>query len=245
MKLKFDINRDLLFESYLNGELNEEENKQFLEVVNNDSRLKEEFEAHKLIHDYYTSERQNRLKEVLNNHRVKTKRKSKKIFFIKAASTLAACLCGIIFLGNLIFGPQPTANELYTIHFETYQNVYNPTVRSLEDNPNLSIDSQLMLAYDNEDYSSMIKIYESNKTYLSYESAFSFYTGLAYMNLENTNEAKILLSKISKDSKFYDKARWYLALCFLSEENLSEFEKITKNLKYKKDISKEILEELK
>jgi len=249
MKLQFDLNRDEIFEKLLNDDLSKTERTQVIEAINKDERLKKEFAISKEIHTYYKNERQAQLKQSLVDLEKKTSekntpRKKGRLIQLQRIAVIAACLCGVIFLGKLTITTTPNHQELYANHFEVYPNVYNPIVRSNQSNT-LSIDSQIMSFYEQREYHKSINLYNTHYSFTEEKNEINFYMAISYMKIENLEKAKSIFLTIPEDSKFYEKSKWYLALCYLNENNLAEFTRIANTLVYKKDVADEILNTLK
>ncbi len=248
MKLQFDLNRDEIFEKFLNGEYSEEEQKEIIDAINQDERLKSEFAISKEIHSFYKNERKNilknSLKELEEEESEQIHVKHTRYLKLKRFSTIAACLLGIIFLGKLVFNPDCTNEDLYAQHFEAYPNVYNPIVRSYESNT-VDIDSQIMNYYELREYHKSIELYNKHYPLTEKENELNFYMAIAYMKIDEIGRAKEILNAIPKSSKYYEKSKWYLSLCYLNEDNLIEFTKIANTLTYKKEIADEIIKTLK
>lgn len=248
MKLQFDLNRDEIFEKFLNGELSKEEHQQVIDAINNDNRLKEEFLATKEIYAYYNNERKsiliNTLKEIeKESNTIPVRSKRSRLIRLKQFTTIAACLMGIIFLGKFLSDPEYTNKDLYSQHFEAYPNVYNPTVRSNQSNL-ADIDSQIMNFYEKSEYQKSVDLYNSHYNFTEQENELNFYMAISYMKLNEISKAKEILISIPKESKYFEKSKWYLSLCYLNENNLAEFAQIANTLIYKKDIADEITKEL-
>lgn len=245
MKLQFDLNRDDIFKKLLQGELSETEREQAIKAINNDERLKKDFAIYKGIYYYYKDKRKSILKQSLIELEQKSSNNNSKkglILSIQKIAIIAACLCGVIFLGNLVFNSNHTNKELYSQYFEVYPNVHNPTLRSHQSNTT-SIDSQIMNLYEREEYGKSITLYNSYYTGEE-QNSIQFYMGISYMKINNLEKAKSIFMAIPKNSKYYEKSKWYLSLCYLNENNIIEFTKIANTLIYKKDIADEIVKSL-
>jgi len=239
MKLQFDLNRNEIFDKFLNDELSPSEVAQFNEAIEQDEKLKADFLLSKDIHIYFKNERRKILKQVLvnlENKEVK-KRPKGKIIYMKMA-VLAACLCGVIFFGNHLLNPDHST--LYLQHFEAYPNVEMVTVRS--GNTESTLDSQLMSLYEAESYQKTVDHYEHNGVS---NTDIQFYMAIAYMKIEEMDLAKDILTQIPKESKYYEKSRWYLSLCYLNEDDFAAFSEIAETLKYNKETAEEIIKALK
>ena len=247
MKLQFDLNRDEIFEKLLNGELSESEKAQVISAINKDERLKKEFAISKEIHTFYKNERKKQLKDSLielEKEQSTKPNKKGRIILLKKAITIAACLCGIMFLGKLTFNPDYSHQELYAQHFEAYPNVYNPIVRSNQSNI-LSIDSQIMNLYEKKEYKKSVELFDQHYNYSEKENELNFYMAISYMKINDIAKAKAILLAIPEESKYYEKSKWYLSLCYLNENDIVEFTKIANTLTYKKETAEEILKALK
>lgn len=238
MKLKFDINRESLFEKYLNNELSEHEVEQFHEALENDKRLKEDFILSKDIHTFFKNERRQILKQSLVDLEAKN---SEKFKFIKLnwykISSLVACLCGVIFFGHNMF--KADHNSMYSDHFTVYPNVEIVSLRSNEIIETL--DSQMMSYYDAQDYNQTIKLFEKNGVD---NKELLFFVAIGYMEIGNISNAKKMLLNIPDHSKYFEKSKWYLSLCYLNENNIKEYSKVVNTLTYKRENAEQILEAL-
>lgn len=252
MKLQFNLNRDEIFEKLLNGELSEDEQKEIIDAINQDDRLKKEFAISKEIHSFYKNERKNILKNSLKDLEKESEPlqsaplqiDNKRFLKLKRYSAIAACLLGIVFLGKLMLSPDCSNEDLYAQHFEAYPNVYNPIVRSHESNT-VDIDSQIMNFYEQREYKKSVDLYNENYNYTEEQNELNFYMAIAYMKIQDLDRAKEILIAIPEKSKYYEKAKWYLSLCYLNENNIVEFTRIANTLTYKKDVADDIIETLK
>lgn len=248
MKLQFDLNRDEILEKFLNGELSKDEEQQVLDAINKDERLKKDFAITKEIHAFYKNERKtilkNSLKEIEKQTASDSSKKKGRMLMLKKYTAIAACLLGIIFLGKITLKQDHSHTELYTQHFEAYPNVYNPIVRSHQSNI-ADIDSQIMNLYEKQEYHKSVELYNKYYSFSEEENELNFYMAISYMKINDIKRAKEILVTIPEESKYYEKSKWYLSLCYLNENNIVEFTKIANTLIYKKDVAKDIIKALK
>ena len=99
-----------------------------------------------------------------------------------------------------------------------------------------------MSVYEAESYQKTVDHYEHNGVS---NSDIQFYMAIAYMKIEEMDLAKDILTQIPKESKYYEKSRWYLSLCYLNEDDFAAFSEIAETLKYNKETAEEIIKALK
>ena len=128
-------------------------------------------------------------------------------------------------------------------HFEPYQNVYKPILRSGE-SQNSGGASEIMNLYERGEFDSAIRLYESELQEHQDNEDLQFYMGIAYLGVSNTNKAIELLSDIDESSKYNKMADWYLALSYLLADQNERAKKLLQNLDYNQDQVNDILQEI-
>ena len=240
------MNRETLFEKYLQGQLTEKEQQEFETLLRNDLDFKEEVEFQTDVKRAVASQEEKEFIEILSdfeleNEKKKYSIKSTRIKWLVAASILFICGITYFFTAN----QESSSQDLFVQNFKPYRNVVNPIVRG-EDTQ--SIENKAFSAYQTGDYEDAIFLF--TKLYISDEqSYFLFYKANALIQLNRAEEAIPLLQQYAKTlDSLSDKSFWYLAMAYLQLDDKENAKKmlnlnIEKN-KYKVKEAKKLLKKL-
>ncbi len=253
----------ILIEKYLAGTLKGEMLKNFKKELKNNSELQSLVILHKEInesideHDiiefknklnkiYYRFRKteNNDAKEImLDSAPVKKRLAQKRIIIIAASFTLT------IIIGVLLY---KSLNKVYSDSelFSMYYKPYEPDIIVRSDINNLRDLENAILFYDQGDYNSAFDkfisiIAQDNSNYLA-----QFYLGLTCMELNKFDAAIEQFTSISEDweSPFRYHLEWYLALCYIKNNNKKEAKALLIQIKsanrFYKTEAEEILDKL-
>lgn len=250
-------NQELLYH-YFSKSLTAEQEKVFENLLENDTEFKAQFLFEKNLKEVIKSNEIDTLKsklkgfekDISNTTRIEKlnteiTKPNNSIFNYKnyAIAASIALLMGWFgynsFLGTNYSG-------MYDDNFSTYPNTAYTITRGDTEN---SLEREAFVAYESKDYKTVIEKLnavpaEANKEY------FNFYKAQAYLNIEDSKNAKVLFSEVVANNKsFVAESTWYLALISLKKENKNEaityLEVLVANYDYNKEKAQALLKELK
>ncbi|QRM89441.1 hypothetical protein FG167_09380 [Lacinutrix sp. WUR7] len=136
-------------------------------------------------------------------------------------------------------------SSMYDANFSAYPNTVYTITRGDTEN---SLEREAFVAYESKDYKTAIEKFDAIPAEATKEY-FRFYKAQAYLNVEDTKNAKDLFTKVVTENKnFVAESTWYLALISLKEENKTEAKKYLENLvanfDYNKEKAQTLLKEL-
>lgn len=166
---------------------------------------------------------------------------------ITKALAAASILLILTFSGQYLLN-KTDYSEKYTEVFEHYENILSENVylelseKGFAGNPEEASLQQIIAAmsvYDSKNYSlSAVMLSEllENGVDKSYQSNVQLYLGLSYMGDNQINRAiPVFLKLIENNDTMKETATWYIALCYLKNDNIeqsSQYLSILKNSAY-------------
>lgn len=247
-------------EKYIHGELYGDELISFEKELETNKSFADDVKLHREIDKFLKNKDVFDLREMLDDIHEKvtseekniSKQKKKGIVRIlfshwqyAAASVLFLLAVSVV----LFFTLRPSANErLYAQYFKPFDDT--PIVRS-DDQPAASKMELALIEYNGENFEkawTMLRgISDGNKT----DAKAYFYRGISAIEINNLNDAIASFKNvINNDSSLYiGEATWYLALCYLKENDeiaaLAQFSKVAESNSNHKKEAEEIIEKLK
>lgn len=216
------MDNENLINRYFEGTLTPQESMLFDNLMKSDPDFSEQVAFHKMTKAAITLEKRKDLKIKLQKFEQESiPAKNNKNWLYIAAS--AIILLGI----SLFFVDQDSSNDkLYAKYFEPFPNTVAPIVRSDSER---DLKSDAFAAYESEDYQKASKLFSQLSAQTNEDFAF-FYSAISLMKLDRISEASELLSNTNWNKGYQDKALWYLALCKLKDNEISETKLILKQL---------------
>lgn len=226
-----------LFDAYLRGEMDHEEQLDFEEKLKLDTDFLSEFELYKQFEQDLTDSEIVHFKEKLEQfeqaNRPVSNNKSVQIIPY-ALLGIAAALIAIITVTFMYVSSAPNHTELFASNFKPYDNIL--TVRGEKEDVN-----EGMMHYENEDYKtavSLLEMYPENlnarfylaEAYLAlnefdlaihtfesirnsdgiFDEIITFHLALAYMGKGDLDQTIAQLNSIPQDSEYYDQGQTLL-----------------------------------
>lgn len=239
-----------LIDRYFENSLTPKEQHLFDHLLQNDSEFKSEFLFQKDLKKVIASNQMQELKSTLTDIEERVQ-KDKSFMLLPKKWMVAASLLLVTSLG--IWGVKTTyfpSNEaIYTEYFSPCRNTVQPIERG---ETIQTIEYRAFVAYEAKNFHKAINLFNSVKN--SEEAYINYYKGLCMLQLEKTDDAIELLAPIAsarsldgKSANFNKKARWYLALAYLKNNQTKKAQGqlsliVNDNSSdYKKEASKEIL----
>ena len=220
----------ILFENYLLGDLSKEDSIAFETRLETDSKFKESFNTYKelnsfLEHKFENEEASNAFQSNLNNISKTYFEKQdapKKVIRFKpwqyAMAASVALLIGVVMFNNL---STPVYGD-----FANYDNI-SLTVRGEQD----ALLHTAENAFNAKDFAKAEEAFKSLLVLEKDNTELQFYSGVANIELNNFETAEKLLISLSKGQSVYkNKAKWYLALSNLKQEEYNECLEILKTI---------------
>jgi tetratricopeptide (TPR) repeat protein len=218
------MKKQKLIESYFLGTLSVEEKDHLNELLKSDTVFNEEFQFYKNLNKVTEAEDDRLFKTQVQQYEneLNPNKKTHTKWLVAASIIILLGMSYFIVFQNI------NSNEaLFAENFEPYRNIIQPIVRS---NVSDDIKSQAFIAYEKREFNKAILFFskiqetESNSYYI-------FYKANCFLALENSSEAISLLKNyISTQGDFTEKARWYLALAYLKENNIKSTKNILQNI---------------
>lgn len=221
-----------LIDRYFDNSLSPKEQLLFNDFLQNDLDFRNEFVFRKDLKKVIAASQQEDLKSTLGQFESRIHKSSRLMFLPKkwlvAASIMILASFGIYGVKSTYY---PSNEAIYATYFQSCRNTIQPVVRG--ENPN-TIEYSAFVAYEAHDYHKAINLF--NSVAEPDEAYINFYKGLSYLEIDKSSKAIELLLPISKatnlqgkSANFSEKAKWYLALAYLKNQ---ENEKAIKELSY-------------
>lgn len=242
-----------LIERYIDGELEEQELKNFEKLLAANSDVMRDYKLSLDINHSIIEDDVMQLRETLNymyDSEYKVKRLSntftrRKLFYAAASIALIMATGGLV--KNMSFNHVNTA-DLFEKYYQPYE--VSVTYRS----GNTEVDKVFLKAlqkYEEQDFEQAMLLFEQLLELKDKDMAVNLYSGISYMEEEKYQNASRSFSKIidDKDNLFVEQAKWYLALCYVVTNEAENAKVLLKDLVkddsyYKKDARK-LLREIK
>lgn len=241
-----------LIESYIDGEMDQNEILGFEDLLSSDIGIKQDYELSMEINNSIIEEDVMALRETMDymyNDEIVVKR-TPTIFTQKRFYYAAASMALLIATGGLIqriASPNMDSSEV----FEKYYNPYEITVTHRSGNT--EVDRLLLNAfekYEEKNYEQALVLFEEVLETRKNDMALNLYSGISYMEEEKYQKAKTSFDNIisDKDNLFIEQAKWYLGMCYLKTENTEKAENVLKEIikeeSYYKDVAVKVLKDL-
>ncbi len=237
-------------ESYFSDEMDANERKAFLELLEQNLELKKEFEANVVIYRQMEDTELMELKDKLEKISKEQTDKKAKQRRLSITYIVAASMALLLSFGVLLNRSNLQQNELavlYTEYYEVYKVSQN--FRSWKQIENKSLVKALNL-YEKADYKNARLEFEKILRGDPTNFAIKFYLGITYIETGEPEKAISLFDELAKDkgNLFLEQAEWYLGICYLKTEKktkaLGQFTQIAASDGFFKDKAKEILDKL-
>ncbi|HPW97163.1 MAG TPA: hypothetical protein PK218_01225 [Flavobacterium sp.] len=233
------MDNETLINKYFEKSLSEEEQKQFVLLMETNVDFAKEVSYQKGVKKAITLNERSDLKKKLQSFETsKPKVKSFKIWY--AAASI------ILLFGVGFYFTQNATSSIYDDYYQSYPNVVAPTVRGemKEDSK-----SEAFFEYDNGNYKKSLELF--SKIYDSENVDYAlFYKGLSLMELEKTKDAIVTFKQfdLSKNNAFTPFVKWYLALSYVKENQKEKAIPLLKSLTEtdnpQQEMAKKLLSEL-
>lgn len=214
-------------ERYINGEMKGDELSSFEKEIKENKELAEDVKLHIDIEKFLRNKELFEFREMIDEvhqevigdvNEINEKRWVLKILYSRWQYAAAVLLLLISISAVLFFTLRPSLNErLYSQYFKSY----NKTNYYRSANESSATDLTIALnEYSNQNYEKswilLKEISDRDKT----DAAF-FFRGMSAMETNKLDDAILSLKKVmSNDSSLYiDQATWYLALCYLKNDD--------------------------
>ena len=217
-----------IFEKYIKNELTESQRKEFLQNLNQDKNLDQDFQKFMIARHALIQHEENDLRNVINLA------KETPVITLRKIITIAASI--IVFLGItfVIFNlSTPSANEeLFQAYFEPGTYYGNYTRSNLDPSGNLDkgvafyLDGQLDQA---ETYLKEVKQISDER---QLRQRASLYLGLIALQKDQNEKALEILKQLSVINQVYDDITmdWILALAYLKNDMPAKASLLLKNI---------------
>lgn len=219
-----------LFESYLNGELTENDKAEFEARLQEDPDFEASFQLFKDgIQAIKNAGFRQDIRYVIEGHKRKNTASTGGYWFGGIAASI------LVLLAATFWQTQETRQDLFSVYYNHYPNVIS--TRGVEKN------MKGMEAYSDRDFETAVALWQDMPS----NDTIQFYLGLAFIETGQFESALESLKKVDSGSVFNQQKNWYLGLTFLKVRDLENARVTFLELQpgdYKFDESREIMEKL-
>lgn len=239
-------------EDFLDGDLSENQLKEFEKDLLDDSDLQMDLDLHMEVNQAIMEEDvmdlRNKLEAIETPPSPTQKRKFK---FLTKWNITAASLALLIGLGSLMYilkNPSSySKNQIYSNYYKPYNVVLN--TRSSD----VMIDNLLVTAlksYETKDYRTALTLFKKILDKDSTNITGNFYSGISNIEINEYSKANTNFTRVlkHKNNLFIEQSEWYLGFCYLmtneKEKALKQFHIIAQGNSFYKTKAVEIINRL-
>lgn len=231
---------------YFDNDLNELERQQFFQEMEGNDGFKHDFEIQGLCNKAFDKLAKDKLRSQLihTESKMESNQNTSHWLYSNTLKWTSAAGVVLVILSIFLFNPGKNSPEkIFSEHFIAYENLYTPTLRSsIKKEPGTI--QQIMFHYENGEFEEATKLFESNRNTYQNNADLSFYMGIAYLGMSNTERAIDLLSTIPTNSKYTEIAQWYLGLSYLLDEQYQQAKNLLMNVEYNQQEARKIIKEM-
>lgn len=239
-------------EDFLDGDLNQEQLKEFEQDLLDDSDLQMELDLHKGIDEAIVEsdimDLRSKLEAIETPPTPSQKRKFK---FLTSWNIAAASLALLIGLGSLMFILNDKSNYSNDKIFSNYYKPYNVVVNTRSSDA--TADHILMNAvnsYESKDYRTALTLFKKILDKDSTNITSNFYSGISNIEINEYSKANKNFTRVikHKNNLFIEQSEWYLGFCYLmtneKDKAVNQFHTIANGNSFYKTKAQEILNKL-
>lgn len=243
-----DFNR---IEEFLDGDLSNDQLKEFENDLLNDPDLQTELDLHKQVDEAIMEndimELRSKLEAIEIPPREVEKRKHKyltKWNIVAASFVLFLGIGSLLYIGN---NKNYSNKKVYSNYYKPYNVVMN--TRSAD----VNIDNMLVTAlksYEARNYGKALVLFQQILDKDSTNITSNFYSGISNMEISEYNKANKNFTRVLRDKNnlFIEQSEWYLGFCYLMtnerDKAIKQFNTIAKGNSFYKAKAQEILNKL-
>ena len=206
-------------ERYLDGEMNQEEIKAFKLSLKTDKKLQRKLKTQEEIRKALKEEDIMQLRELMG----KTMQQPVKKRF--SVHKIAIIFLPLLILGGWLLNhfTSETTADLFQAYYSPYESISSSRSASWYSFENESI-WNAMQAYSKKQYDEAAEIFASIETHEIDNPDIQLQKACSFLQSNREQEAIKILKKIAKSKHplFAQKAKWYLALAFLKNDQIEE-----------------------
>ncbi len=213
------INSDII-EQYLVGRLSIKEQKEFEELLKEDSELMKEYQKRKKIHDAISEEKIIDLRFKLNKIK-KSRNKVRRLYRNPlVVYSAAAVVLILVVIGNVyLFSNKITGPELFNSYYSTYpvlENYRSETILNKQEQIHYNAFNAFEKGNYQESEESFRQLLEMDKS----NPGTQFYMAMCEIELDKLNKSEQRLKELIKENNhgYFEQAHWYLALTYLKQK---------------------------
>lgn len=217
-----------LIERHLNGALSAEEKKEFESKASIDAGWHEKVKQVQLtmlgVGEAALQRRLDSFHQAIGKKTTLTVVKSQGWKKWLVAASVISCLL----VAGFLFTKQPAGDQLFNAYYKEDPGL--PVVMGASEENYTLYDG--MISYKEADYSSAIKKFELAGRQSGFTDTLNYYIGLSYMAAKIYPSARQHLYKVEalKNSGYRQKAKWYLALIYIRNKDVTTAKKILQDL---------------
>lgn len=234
------MERDDLINHYFEGNLTAQERVLFDQLMDTDQAFADSVAYEKKVKAAITLENRKSLKAKFVS--IESRKSSKP--FNKQWLYIAASIVVLLGISMFFINQTPSNDKLFATYFEPYPNTVSPIVR----NPTQKTTKyDAFSAYESGDYHKASQLFgELGQS--TFEEYVPFYQSMAFLMTDNVTDAYGILTKTKWSPDYREKANWYLALCYIKQNNsikaIKLLESIVSEKTYNHDKAKKLLQKL-
>ncbi|MDE5419910.1 hypothetical protein L3049_18120 [Labilibaculum sp. DW002] len=239
-------------EDFLDGDLNQEQLKEFEQNLLDDSDLQMELDLHQEIDEAIMETDIMDLRSKLEAIETPTNpSKKRKLKFLTKWNIAAASLALLIGLGSLMYIFNDKSSYSNDQIFSNYYKPYNVVVNTRS--ADATVDNILMSAvnsYESKDYRTALTLFKQILDKDSTNITSNFYSGISNIEINEYSKANKNFTRVikHKNNLFIEQSEWYLGFCYLmtneKDKALKQFHVIAQGNSFYKTKALEIINRL-
>ena len=239
-------------EDFLDGDLSQEQLKEFEQNLLDDSDLQMELDLHQEIDEAIMETDIMDLRSKLEAIETPTNpSKKRKLKFLTKWNIAAASLALLIGLGSLMYIFNDKSSYSNDQIFSNYYKPYNVVVNTRS--ADATVDNILMSAvnsYESKDYRTALTLFKQILDKDSTNITSNFYSGISNIEINEYSKANKNFTRVikHKNNLFIEQSEWYLGFCYLmtneKDKALKQFHVIAQGNSFYKTKALEIINRL-
>ncbi|WP_127344763.1 hypothetical protein [Ancylomarina longa] len=246
-----DTNFDRI-EDFLDGELSNEQLKEFEKNLLDDSDLQLELSLHEEVEDAIMEQDVMDLRNKLESIETPpTETKKRKYKYLSKWNITAASLALLIGLGSLMYLTNHKSSYSNDKVYSNYYKPYNVVINTRSSD--VTVDNLLVSAlksYESKDYRTALSLFKKILDKDSTNITGNFYSGVSNLEINEYSKANKNFDRVMrhKNNLFIEQTEWYLGFCYLMtnerDKAIVQFNSIAKGNSFYKTKAREILNRL-
>jgi len=213
-------------EAYIQGDLTEQQTREFEHILDHNQELADEYQLRKDIEDALMDDDLMELKSQVQDMMNEKEKDPHPLVWFKRKAVKGALVGALVLsLSSLgYYAAQvssiPTTDEIFHKYYQPYS--VTITDRSGSDEINTLLTSA-MERYKEREYDQALQLFQKVLTKRE-DVAASLYSGISYMEIQKYKQASESFEDVveDKDNLYLDQARWYMSMCYIRLGNIED-----------------------